>query len=340
MNNLKSSNKYFKFNFSILVRPHNYSSLENTKTNDKYDIINEKFLSAKRLYNSDFMISINSEVNVSDLCFIIKELMIKLSYNVYVDYIIKCPYNSTNNEINLKDIKLMTIAHLNEKVNTSYDENDKFKKERNIISAYMDVNNHKVNIISPNNNEKENNSILQIKKEVSQLNLATNDNLAEKRKIELPKNGAKKQKKFKKPSFENTNDGNNKNINNNIKEGTNIQKYIYDDDEDNNSNENSHRIDNNYLNNSYAINANSNYKDSKLNTIGKTYNDFNVNEMNQMGNTNNIGHDIEILKNYKDKQITPSTAATEKSYYNGLTNSKRVLNESELGRSISNLKYF
>jgi hypothetical protein len=52
-----------------------------------------------------------------------------------------------------------------------------------------------------------------------------------------------------------------------------------------------------------------------------------------------MGSDLEILRAYKDKQISPSTAAaTEKSYYNGVTNSRRILNDSELGRNISNLK--
>jgi len=251
--------------------------------------------------------------------------MIKFSEIVYIDYIIKCPYNSTNNEINLQDLKLITIAHLNEKINSSYDEMDKFNKQRNIISACMDMNNQKINIIKFNN-YKENNSILQNKKEVTHLNLAPNDNLDGNNRIELPKIGAKKLKKFKKISVNNLNQINTNTFGNKNK-GVKIQKYTYEEDEDNDSKQNSHRIDNNYSNDSY-----SKYKDSKLNTIGKATNDFNVNEINR------IGSDLEILRAYKDKQISPSTAATEKSYYNGLTNSRRILNDSELGRNLSNLK--
>lgn len=261
--------------------------------------------------------------------------MIRFSKIVYVDYIIKCPYNSTNNEINLQDIKLITIAHLNEKVNASCDEIEKFGTGRNILSACMDLKSQKMNIINPIKNGKENNSILHIKKEVSHLNLATYDNLAGSNKIELPKVGTKKPKKFKKLSFNNINENNKTNSENN-KEIRKNQKYSYDDEEENESRENSHTIDNNYLNDSYGVNVNSKYGDSKLNKIGKTLNDFNVNDMNRMGNLNNLAGDMEIR--YKEKQISPSTAATEKSYYNGVSNSKRVLNDSELGRSLANMK--
>lgn len=264
--------------------------------------------------------------------------MIRFSNIVYVDYIIKCPYNSNNNEINLQDIKLMTISHLNEKVNASTDEIEKFATGRNILSAYMDVKKHKINIVNSKNHEKENNSILQIKKEVSHLNLATNDNLSGNNKIDLSKVGAKKPKKFKRIGFDNLND---KNINNpdHHKSRANNNKYTYEEeDEENNSRENSHRMDNIYLNDSYAINVNLKYKESKLNTIGKTSNDYNVNDMNRIANINNIGSDIEILRSYKEKQISPSTAATEKSYYNGVSISKRILNDSEIGRNLNDLK--
>ena len=280
-------------------------------------------------------------VKIEDLCFIIKELMVIFCHYVYIDYVIKCPYNPTSNEINLQDIKLITIPHLNEKLNSSYDENDKFKKERNIISAYIDKKNHNINIINPNHNEKENNSIIQIKKGVNHLNLATNDYLARNNIIELPKIGAKKPRIFKNVSFNNISETN-KNTNKDKNEGAKIKKYSYDYDDDdyqdNDSRENSHRLDNNYLNYSYAISASSKYKDSKLNTIGKTYNDLNINDINQMANVNNLGSNVKILTSYKEKQISPSTATTEKSYYNRITNSKRVLNDSEIGTSLSNFK--
>ncbi len=270
------------------------------------------------------------------MCFIIKELMIKLSCYVYVDYFIKCPYNSANNEINLQDINLVTIANLTQKTEASYDENVKYEKKRNILSAYMDEKTHKINVIFSNNSEKGNNSIIQIKKDVSHLNFATNDNLALNNRIVLPKNGAKKPKKFKKISFNNINDVNINNSHNKKNIGANIQRS-FDDSEENNSKENSHRIDNNYSRDSYDINANSKYKDSKLNTIGKTYHDFNVNEINRMENLNNFGGDNDILGRYKEKQISPSTAATEKSYSNAAS-SKRIINEADLGRNLSNLK--
>lgn len=299
--------------------------------NDKFDIINENILTTKRLCDNDFIITINPEFDVNDLCFIIKELMIKFSDIVYVDYIIKCPYNSTNNEINLQDLKLITLSNLNEKLNTTQDEIDKFNKQRNIISPCMNVNNHKINIINFNIDFRENNSILQIKKEVSHVNLVNNDKLA--RNTELLKVGTKKPKKFKKISFNNLYSSDKDNLNNNRKENMNIQKYTNENDEEMNSKENSHRIDDNYINGSF-----SKYKDTKVNSIGKKVNDFNVNEINRMGNLFNMGNDLEILRGYKDKQISPSTAATEKSYHIGVANSRRILNDSELGRSISNLK--
>jgi len=264
--------------------------------------------------------------------------MIKFSDVFYVDYIIKCPYNSKRNEINLQDIKLITISHLNEKTNISFDEIDKFNKQRNIISSFMDLKNHNLNFIKPLE-EKLNNSILLIKKDHSNhYNLGTTDNLGENiKRIELPKIGNRKSKKFKKINFNSSNETSNHGNKSNNKEESKIKKYDYDDDDDNNSKDNSHKVDN-YLNDSYLFNKN--IKDTNINTIGKIYNDYNVNDLNR---GTNIGSDNEILKSYKDKQKSPSTAATDKTYYNNGINNinlKKLYIDNELGRDLYNLRYF
>jgi len=304
------------------------------------DIINEDFLCTNTFSKNDFTISIKPQINAEEFCFIIKELMIKISEFLYVDYIIKCPYNSKTNEINLQEIKLITYSNLNEKNNVSYDEIEKFDKQRNILSAYMDVKSHKISVIRSNEADKLNNSILHMKKDMSQLNIATYDNLARFKKIELPKGNNKKSKIFKKISFNNIKDDS-KNVNNNNKEESNIQSYKYEEDEENTSKYNSHKIENNYVDDSNIFNYNINVKDSNLNTLGKNYNDFNANDFNRINQINNIGSDIDFLKSSKEKQISPSTEATDKSgYYTGVqnTNSKRIINDSEIGRDL-NLKY-
>lgn len=105
--------------------------------------------------DSDF-ISINSEINFDDLCFVIRELMIKLVDEFNVDFILRCPFDSDSKQLNLKEVKLLTISQLCEIKETSFSEEEKFNKPRNIIRSYMEIKLDNLQIIKPIKNNLSN----------------------------------------------------------------------------------------------------------------------------------------------------------------------------------------
>lgn len=299
--------------------------------------------------------------NYDDMCFVIREFLLKITDMIYIDYILKCPYNPQLNQINLQEIKLLSLKQLLEDNSLLYDD-DKFNKKRNIKATLMDVKTHNISLLLPLNTSKnKDNSVLQIKKEASQINIATVDELAGKNDFE-PRSGQKRTKKFKR--IQNVSSGN-KDKNNltdnekseNYKNQYKTYHYKYnegdnseDNDDDENSRNNTHKMDHIYLNeDSFNININNNNinhntKNPNANILGKNYNDLNANtQRNSNNNISNNANDSEIIKRFKEKTVSPSTAATDKSNYlnqGNINSSKRTVGErdAEIGRNLKDLK--
>lgn len=190
--------------------------------------------------------------------------MIKISDTFYVDYLLKTPYNKERSEINLLDLKVITIKQLMRKSDSPYDDEDKYNKTRNILCSYMDVKHYNLNLIKPPVPEK---ILHPIVKEISIV------------------------------SNENANKGD-----------FTSQKC------------NSKNTKNNYGNS----NKNNNNKIHKIN----------INDSNDINNNN----DSDVLKSYKEKQISPSTADTDKSVYNNGNNILSKRNDSDLDRDLKKYK--
>ena len=188
--------------------------------------------------------------------------MIKISDTFYVDYFLKTPYNKERSEINLLELKVITIKQLMRKSDSPYDE-DKFNKTRNILNSYMDVKHYNLNLIKPPVPEK---ILHPIVKEIS---IVSNEN-ANKADFTSQKSNPKNTKN----NYENSNTNNNNKINN-----------------------------------------------------------ININDSNDMNN-----NDSDFLKSNKEKQISPSTAATDKFVYNNGNNILSKHDDSDLDRDLKNYK--
>lgn len=226
------------------------------------DIINEEFINTKyyliqnKFDNESDFISINSDADLMNMCFVIKELMIKLVEEFNVDFILKCPFDPRNKQINLKEVKVVTEGQLSDAKETSYDQEEKFDRSRNIIRSYMEIKLDNLELLKPTNNNivMNTNTIMQLQnlENPRYIIRKTNENMEIDNKNdkeiekEVPKKGKKRSKIFKNNNKLNLSNNINKLNINNISNSRNIENDDSYSSYNSSKRQNSHKFDDEY----------------------------------------------------------------------------------------------
>ena len=308
------------------------------------DIINEYFintnfyLTQNKYDNENDFISINSEIDLGDICFVIKELMIRLVDYFFVDFILKCPFDSESKEINLKEVKLITLRQLCEIKENSYIELDKFNSSRNIIRSYMDMKLDNLRIIKPFENHLNDNVDNIIKSKIRNTNDDNNNKYDNNVNNDKSYNNIEKDfdinvKKERKRSKKFKNNNNEKiNLSNNI-------SYYYEY-----KNKNNNDISNSKVNdNNEDIENNNHLSSYERQNSHKFENDY-CSDFNKQ-NLSHQKNDEAKRKNNLNKIINDTPVTADKDSFNN-ENKNRIITNSNVKRldyeepsiEISNLK--